>query len=487
MNVLKDILYKVSLTSTLGDMERKVEDLVFDSRKVRPHVAFVAVVGTQVDGHEFIPMALEKGATTIVCQRMPEQVKDGVTYIQVVDSAKALGIMASNFYGNPSEKIKVVAVTGTNGKTTTVTLLHQLFVRMGYSVGLLSTVENKINEEVISSTHTTPDAVSVQNLLHRMVDAGCTHCFMEASSHAIVQERIAGLKLAGAVFTNITHDHLDYHGTFDAYIQAKKKLFDELPKDAFALVNADDKRGAVMIQNCKGTQQTYGLKSAADFKAKILSNSIEGLELDIQGRPTWFRMIGAFNAYNVLAVLGAAVLLGEDEEEVLRELSAIKGAKGRFDRFSKGGITAIVDYAHTPDALDNVLKTINAFRTGNDQLITVVGCGGNRDKTKRPSMAKIAVAESTKVIFTSDNPRFEDPLEILKDMQAGVGPSESRKILAIVDRREAIKTALMLSQKGDIVLVAGKGHEDYQEINGVKHHFDDAEVVMELLDQLIGN
>ena len=467
-------------------MERRVSDVVFDSRKVIENAAFIAVKGTQVDGHDFIPLALEKGATAIICEQLPDSLAEGITYIQVVDSAKALGIMAANFYGNPSEKIKVVAVTGTNGKTTTVTLLHQLFVRMGYSTGLLSTVENKINEEVIPSTHTTPDAVSAQALLRKMVDAGCTHCFMEASSHAIVQERIAGLKLAGAVFTNITHDHLDYHGTFDEYIKAKKKLFDELPKDAFALVNGDDKRGSVMVQNCRGTLQTFGLKSAADFKAKILSNTIEGLELEVNGRLIWFRMIGSFNAYNLMGVLGTAVLLGEDEDEVLRELSAIKGAKGRFDRISIGGITAIVDYAHTPDALDNVLKTINAFRTGNEQLITVVGCGGNRDKTKRPTMAKIAVSESTKAIFTSDNPRFEEPAEILKDMQAGVGPTDFRKTLTIEDRREAIKTALLLCQKGDIVLIAGKGHEDYQEIKGVKHHFDDAEVVTELLTQLTG-
>jgi UDP-N-acetylmuramoyl-L-alanyl-D-glutamate--2,6-diaminopimelate ligase len=405
----------------------------------------------------------------------------------VVDSAKALGIIAANFYGNPSEKIKVVAVTGTNGKTTTVTLLHQLFVRMGYSTGLLSTVENKINETILPATHTTPDAVSVQALLRKMIDAGCTHCFMEASSHAIVQERIAGLKLAGAVFTNITHDHLDYHGTFEEYIKAKKKLFDELPKDAFALVNGDDKRGSVMVQNCRGTLQTFGLKTSADFKGKILSNTIEGLEVEVNGKQIWFRMIGAFNASNLLGVFGTAVLLGEDEDEVLRELSAIKGAKGRFDRISIGGITAIVDYAHTPDALDNVLKTINAIRTGNEQLITVVGCGGNRDKTKRPTMAKIAVSESNKAIFTSDNPRFEEPGDILKDMQAGVGPTDFRKTLTIEDRREAIKTALMLSQKGDIVLIAGKGHEDYQEIKGVKHHFDDAEVVTEILTQLNGN
>jgi UDP-N-acetylmuramoyl-L-alanyl-D-glutamate--2,6-diaminopimelate ligase len=487
MKVLKEILYKVSLTSTIGDMDLQVSGIVFDSRKVEAGSAFVAVPGTQVDGHEFIATALEKGATAIICERLPESIQDGITYVQVVNSSKALGIMASNFFDNPSEKIKVVAVTGTNGKTTTVTLLHQLYVAMGYSTGLLSTVENKINSEVIPATHTTPDAVSVQALLRRMVDSGCTHCFMEASSHAILQERIAGLKLAGAVFTNITHDHLDYHGTFDEYIKAKKKLFDELPKDAFALVNGDDKRGLVMLQNCKATHQTFALKTSADFKAKIISNTLEGLELDIHGKLIWFRMIGAFNAYNLLGVLGVAVLLGEVEDEVLQTLSAIRGAKGRFDRISIGGIIAIVDYAHTPDALDNVLKTINGVRTGNEQLITVVGCGGNRDKTKRPIMAKIAVSESNKAIFTSDNPRFEEPMEILKEMQAGVGPTDLRKTLTIEDRREAIKTAVMLSKKGDIILIAGKGHEDYQEIKGVKHHFDDTEVVTEILEQLTKN
>jgi UDP-N-acetylmuramoyl-L-alanyl-D-glutamate--2,6-diaminopimelate ligase len=487
MKVLKDILYKVSLTSTIGDMERRISGIVFDSRNVEERSAFVAVRGTQVDGHEFIATALEKGASVIVCERLPEVVQEGITYVQVVSSARALGIMASNFFDNPSEKIKVVAVTGTNGKTTTVTLLHQLFVAMGYSTGLLSTVENKINSEIIPATHTTPDAVSVQALIRKMVDSGCTHCFMEASSHAIVQERIAGLKLAGAVFSNITHDHLDYHGTFDEYIKAKKKLFDDLPKDAFALVNGDDKRGLVMLQNCKATHQTFALKSTADFKGKIISNTLEGLELDINGKQIWFRMIGAFNAYNLLGVLGVALLLGEDEDEVLRTLSGIRGAKGRFDRISIGGIIAIVDYAHTPDALDNVLKTINGVRNGNEQLITVVGCGGNRDKTKRPIMAKIAVKESDRVIFTSDNPRFEDPMEILRDMQVGVGPSEVRKTLTIEDRREAIKTAAMLSKKGDIILIAGKGHEDYQEIKGVKHHFDDAEVVSEILEQLTNN
>ncbi|UZD21076.1 UDP-N-acetylmuramoyl-L-alanyl-D-glutamate--2,6-diaminopimelate ligase [Algoriphagus halophytocola] len=487
MTLLKDILYKVSLTSTTGDMEVEVKDIVFDSRKVSEGSAFVAVPGTQVDGHDFIDKALELGATSVICEKLPHALNEGITYVQVVNSAKALGIMASNYFGNPSEQIQVVAITGTNGKTTTATLLHQLFMRMGYSTGLLSTVENKINEQVIPATHTTPDAVAVQALLRQMVDEGCTHCFMEASSHAIVQERIAGLKLAGAVFTNITHDHLDYHGTFDAYIKAKKQLFDELPKGAFALVNGDDKRGTVMLQNSKASHQTFALKSPADFKAKIISNTLEGLELDINGKLIWFRMIGAFNAYNLLGVLGVAVLLGEEEDEVLRELSGIPGAKGRFDRISIAGITAIVDYAHTPDALDNVLKTINGVRTGGEQLITIVGCGGNRDTTKRPIMAKLAVQESDKAILTSDNPRFEDPEQILKDMQAGIGPSEIRKTLTIVDRKEAIKTACMLSQKGDIILIAGKGHEDYQEIKGVKHHFDDAEIVTEFLQQLTQN
>jgi len=484
MKILKDILYKVSLTSTMGDMERRLSGIVFDSRKIARDSAFVAIAGTQVDGHEFIPTAIERGAMVIICEKLPESLVPEITYVQVADSAKALGIMASNFFDNPSENIKVVAVTGTNGKTTTVTLLHQLYVAMGYSTGLLSTVENKINETVIPATHTTPDAVSVQALLRRMVDEGCTHCFMEASSHAIVQERIAGLKLAGAVFTNITHDHLDYHGTFDEYIKAKKKLFDELPKDAFALVNGDDKRAAVMVQNCKAVHQTFAIKSSADFKGKIISNTLEGLELEINNKLIWFRMIGAFNAYNLLGVMGVAVLLGENEEEVLRALSGIRGAKGRFDRIAIGGIIAIVDYAHTPDALENVLKTINGVRTGNEQLITVVGCGGNRDKSKRPVMAKIAVSESTKVILTSDNPRLEEPMDILRDMQAGIGPTEAKKTLTIEDRREAIKTAVMLSQKGDIILIAGKGHEDYQDIKGVKYHFDDAEVVSEILQQM---
>ncbi|PRY86703.1 UDP-N-acetylmuramoyl-L-alanyl-D-glutamate--2,6-diaminopimelate ligase [Mongoliibacter ruber] len=484
MKVLKDILYKVSLVSTVGDMEREVSELVFDSRKVTLHTAFVAVKGTQVDGHQFIQTAIEKGATTIVCEQLPDNILEHITYVQVLDSSVALGIMAANYFENPSERLKLVAVTGTNGKTSTVTLLFQLFVEMGYQVGLLSTVENKINEEVIPSTHTTPDAISIQSLLRKMVEKGCTHCFMEASSHAIVQGRTIGLTITGAVFTNISHDHLDYHGSFDEYIKAKKRLFDILPKSAFALVNADDKRGMVMLQNCKAAHQTFGLRYPADFKAKVLSNTIEGLELDVNNRQIWFRMIGEFNAYNLMAVFGTAVLLGEEEEEVLMQLSKVKGAQGRFDKISIAGVTAIVDYAHTPDALENVLKTIDGVRTGGEQVITLIGCGGNRDKTKRPIMAKIATQFSDKVILTSDNPRDEEPMAILREMEAGVNPVDFKKTMIIEDRREAIKTAGIMAKKGDIILVAGKGHETYQEIKGVKYPFDDREIVRELLNLL---
>lgn len=487
MKALKDILYKVSLTATIGDMEVSVKDIVFDSRKVSKGSVFVAMKGTKVDGHGFIGLALEKGAVAVVCEELPKTILEGVTFVQVVNSSKAMGIMASNYFENPSEKLKLVAVTGTNGKTSTVTLLYQLFREMGYNVGMLSTVENKINDEIIPATHTTPDAVAIQSLLKKMVEKGCTHCFMEASSHAIIQERIAGLNLAGAVFTNISHDHLDYHGTFDEYIKAKKKLFDDLPKEAFALVNADDKRGMVMLQNCKATHQTFGLKYPADFKAKVLSNTLEGLELDINNKQIWFRMIGEFNAYNLLGVFGSAVLLGEDEDEVLMQLSKVQGAAGRFDRIYLYGITAIVDYAHTPDALENVLKTIQGVRTGGEQVITLVGCGGNRDKTKRPVMAKIATQFSDKVILTSDNPRDEEPMAILREMEAGVNPVDLKKTMIIEDRREAIKTAGIMAKKGDIILIAGKGHETYQEIKGVKHPFDDREVVKDMLHLLNKN
>ncbi|HLT08928.1 MAG TPA: UDP-N-acetylmuramoyl-L-alanyl-D-glutamate--2,6-diaminopimelate ligase [Cyclobacteriaceae bacterium] len=481
MKALKDIIYKVSLLSTIGDMDSNVRDIAFDSRKVQKGTAFVAIKGTQTDGHAYIDQAVETGATAIICEEMPQQKAEGVAYVQVADSAKALGIMASNFYDQPSEKLKVVAITGTNGKTTIATLLHQLYTELGHPCGLLSTVENKINNEVITATHTTPDALSTNALMVQMLKAGCTYCFMEASSHAIVQERMAGIKVTGAVFTNISHDHLDYHGSFDDYIKAKKKLFDELPKDAFALVNADDRRGMVMLQNTKASKYTYGLKYPADFKAKIISNTLQGLELDIQGKTVWFRLIGGFNAYNLLATLGASILLGEEEEEAMMQLSKMKGAQGRFETIEHKGIIAIVDYAHTPDALENVLKTIQGVRTGGEQVITVVGCGGNRDKEKRPIMAHIASQLSDKVILTSDNPRNESPMDILKDMEAGINPVALKKVLTIADRKEAVKAACVMANKGDIILIAGKGHETYQEIAGVKHPFDDRIVVKELL------
>ena len=483
MAALKDILYKVSLKSVSGNMETEVKALAFDSRKVEAGTAFIAVKGTQVDGHDFISTAIEKGALAIVCEELPAELNTEIAYIQVQDSSKALGFMASNFFGSPSEKLKLVGVTGTNGKTTCVTLLFQLFRALGYNTGLLSTVENKINEVVLPATHTTPDAITLNETLAQMVAKGCTHCFMEASSHAIVQNRIAGLKYEGAVFTNLTHEHLDYHKTFDEYIKAKKQLFDGLSSSAFALVNADDKRGAVMLQNTKAAKHKYALKSMAAFKAKILSNTLQGLELDVDGKNVWFKLIGDFNAYNLLAVYGTAVLLGEDENEVLEQLSNVNSAAGRFEQvITNTGITAIVDYAHTPDALENVLSTIKIFRTGNEQVITVIGCGGNRDKDKRPLMAKIACDLSDKVILTSDNPRFEEPGDILKDMQAGVSPSNFKKTLTIEDRREAIKAASSMAEPNDIILVAGKGHETYQEIKGVRADFDDRKVLSEMLN-----
>jgi len=484
MYILKDILYKVSLTSTVGDTSCEVSEIVFDSRLVSLNCVFIAIKGTVVDGHSFIDLAINQGAVAIVCEQMPDDIKSGITYIQVLDSSKAMGIMAANYFGNPSSQLQLVAITGTNGKTTSVTLLYQLFLELGYKVGLLSTVENKINDKIIPSTHTTPDAISINKLLHQMVSEGCTHCFMEASSHAIVQERISGLNLAGAVFSNISHDHLDYHGDFDSYIKAKKKLFDELPKQAFALVNADDKRGMVMLQNCKANPKTFGLKYPGDFKAKIISNTIEGLELDINNRQVWFRLIGEFNAYNLLGVFAVAVLLGEEEDEVLMQLSKIQGAQGRFSKITINGITAIVDYAHTPDALENVLNTLQGVRLGNEQVITVVGCGGNRDKTKRPLMAKIATLQSDKVILTSDNPRDEEPSAIIKEMEAGVNPVNFKKTMVIEDRKAAIKAAVLFARTGDIVLIAGKGHETYQEIKGVKYPFNDMEVVKEMLNLL---
>jgi UDP-N-acetylmuramoyl-L-alanyl-D-glutamate--2,6-diaminopimelate ligase len=459
-----------------------VTGVCFDSRKVKPGFLFVAVKGTQSDGHEYISKAISLGATAVVCETLPQNPPAHITFVTVKNSAQALGTIASNFYQNPSEKIKLTGVTGTNGKTTVATLLFKLFTSLKYKCGLISTVENKIVDEVIPSTHTTPDPVQLNELLGQMVEKGCTHVFMEVSSHAIDQERIAGLKFVGAIFTNITHDHLDYHKTFENYIKAKKKYFDELGSDAFALVNADDKRGMVMLQNTKASKYSYGLKKVVDFKGKIITNSIEGLELDLAGKTVWFKLIGDFNAYNLLAVYGAAILLGEDSDQVLVTLSSLKGAVGRFDLVLPGSKKiAIVDYAHTPDALKNVLETIAQFRSGNEQVITVVGCGGNRDRAKRPLMASIACRLSDKVVLTSDNPRDEDPVEIIKEMQSGVTPSEVRKTLIIADREEAIKTACMMANEKDIILVAGKGHETYQEIKGVKYPFDDKEVVERML------
>lgn len=482
MPELKDILYKVSLTSGSGDMNVDVKGICFDSRQVKPGSLFVAVKGTQSDGHQYISKALSLGAVAIVCEVLPESVPDNITFVTVKNSGQALGVIASNFYQNPSEKIKLTGVTGTNGKTTVATLLFKLFTSLGYKCGLISTVENLIVDQVIPSTHTTPDPIQLNELLKKMIASGCTHVFMEVSSHAIDQERIAGLKFVGAIFTNITHDHLDYHHTFENYIKAKKKYFDELGSDAFALVNADDRRGMVMLQNTKATKYSYGLKKVVDFKGKILTNSIEGLELDLAGKTVWFKLIGDFNAYNLLAAYGAAVLLGEDSDQVLVKLSSLKGAVGRFDLVLPGSKKiAIVDYAHTPDALKNVLETIAQFRSGNEQVITVVGCGGNRDRAKRPLMASIACKLSDKVVLTSDNPRDEDPVAIIKEMQTGVTPTEVRKTLVIADREEAIKTACMMANENDIILVAGKGHETYQEIKGVKYPFDDREVVERML------
>ncbi len=486
MKELKDILYKVPLQTVVGSTAVPVQSMSFDSRKVEKDSLFFAVRGTQVDGHQFISQAIEKGAKSIVCEQMPDETLEGITYVQVENAAGALGIAAANFYDNPSAKMKIVAITGTNGKTTVVTLLHQLFMKLGYNTGLLSTVVNKINDTPIAATHTTPDALQLNSLLAKMLEAGCTHCFMEASSHAIVQHRTTGLQFAGAVFTNISHDHLDYHKTFEEYIKAKKMLFDDLPSSAFALVNVDDKRGRIMLQNTKAAKKTFALKSVADFKGKVLTNSLQGLELELgsmekPATQAWFKLIGDFNAYNLLAAYGVAVLLDEAEEEVLMQLSDVQTATGRFEQIiSPDGTVAIVDYAHTPDALKNVLATIQNVRTKNEQVICVVGCGGDRDKAKRPKMAAIAAQYSDKVILTSDNPRSEDPEQIIKDMQQGVGASQTKKVLSIANREEAIKTACMMAGKSDIILVAGKGHETYQEVKGVKHDFDDKKVIAKI-------
>ncbi len=482
MAELRDILYTVRITSTSGDMNVEVKGVAFDSRKVRPGFLFVAVKGGHSNGHDFIDTAIADGAVAIVCEGLPENINHLITYVTVKSTTHSLGIICDNYYGNPSKKLKLVGVTGTNGKTTVATLLYKLFNSLGHTCGLLSTVENRIINEVIPATHTTPDPIQINELLVRMVEAGCTHCFIEVSSHAVDQGRIDGLHFLGGIFTNITHDHLDYHRTFESYIRAKKGFFDGLSSEAFALVNLDDKRGMVMLQNCKAKKYTYSLQKVADFKGKIITNSIEGLEVEIDGRNVWFKLIGDFNAYNLLAVYGAAVLLGENSEDVLLKLSALTGAVGRFEMVMPGSkFTAIVDYAHTPDALKNVLETITQFRSGVEQVILVFGCGGNRDKTKRPLMAAIACKYSDKIIFTADNPRDEDPLGIIEDMKKGVGPTDAKKTIVMLDREEAIKTACMLAKEKDIILVAGKGHETYQEIKGVKRPFDDREVVTRML------
>ncbi|GAA4337435.1 UDP-N-acetylmuramoyl-L-alanyl-D-glutamate--2,6-diaminopimelate ligase [Flaviaesturariibacter amylovorans] len=486
MKALTDILYKVRLRAVNGDSNALVADVQIDSRKVQQGSLFVAVKGSASDGHAFIAKSLELGAAVIVCETLPSELKEGVTYVQVEDSAEAVGLIAHNFYGQPSDRVKLVGVTGTNGKTTIATLLYKLFTKLGYTCGLVSTVENMIAGEVIPSTHTTPDAVSLNALLAQMVAAGCTHVFMEVSSHAVHQRRIAGLHFTGALFSNITHDHLDYHKTFDEYIKAKKAFFDGLTADAFAITNADDKRGAVMLQNTSATKYAYSLKTVADFKGKILENALTGLVMTVNEQEVHFRLIGEFNAYNLLAVYGAAVLLGEEKQEVLQVLSNSTGAEGRFDYIvsAKGRVLGIVDYAHTPDALENVLSTIKKLRKGHEQVITVVGCGGDRDKTKRPVMAEVACNGSDRVILTSDNPRTEDPNAILADMEAGLNTAAKRKAITIADRGQAIKTAVSLAGPDDILLIAGKGHEKYQDIAGVKHHFDDKEVLRDMFEQL---
>jgi len=466
-----------------GNMEAEINGIAFDSRKVNQGDLFVAVSGTHVDGHDFIDQVIESGAIAVVCEKLPEQRADSISYIKVANTAEALGVISSNYFANPSSKLQVVGVTGTNGKTTVATLLFDLFTRLGFKCGLISTVENKIGVQVVTATHTTPDSIQIHHLFSEMVKNDCTHCFMEVSSHACDQRRIFGIDFTGGVFTNISHDHLDYHKTFDNYIAAKKLFFDTLPKQAFALINADDKRGKIMVQNTKARKKTFGIRNMADFKAKVLSNTFEGLELNIDRNEVWFKLVGDFNAYNILAVYGAALELGELAEDVLTILSELNSAPGRFEQVKGGsGIMAIVDYAHTPDALENVLLTINAIRTGNEKLITVVGCGGDRDKEKRPKMANTACKLSDKVILTSDNPRSEDPDAIIKDMQAGVSPVDFKKTLVLADREEAIKTACMLAMNNDIILVAGKGHENYQEIKGIKHPFDDKQVVGRMLE-----
>ena len=483
MKRLSNILTDVKTIEVIGSIDLPLTFLRIDSRKVSKGDVFIAVKGTQTDGHDFITAVIETGASAIVCEILPEQLNPDVTYIKVADSTLALGQLASNFYDRPSDNIHLVGVTGTNGKTTTVTQLYTLFRKLGYNVGLLSTIKNIINDNEMASTHTTPDAISLNALLKMMVDESCEYCFMEVSSHAVVQNRIAGLNFKGGIFTNITHDHLDYHKTFDAYIKAKKGFFDGLNKDAFALVNKDDRNGMVMLQNSKAAKYSFGIQNMADFKGRIIENHLDGQLLQFDGTELWSKLIGTFNAYNLLGIYATAILLGEDRMQVLTQLSELAPVEGRFECFrSNDGKIGIVDYAHTPDALENVIDTINQIRTGNEQLITVVGCGGNRDAAKRPVMAKIASEKSDKAILTSDNPRNEEPNDILDQMLKGVDPVGMRKVVTIENRKEAIRTAFMIAQPGDVILIAGKGHEKYQEIKGVKHPFDDVKILKELFN-----
>ncbi len=485
MITLKDILYKVAIEAVKGSTEMPVRNIDFDSRKIQENDVFVAIRGTVSDGHEFVEKAINLGAIAIVCDTFPEIIVTGITYIKVKDTNAALAFMASNFYDNPSSKLQLVGITGTNGKTTIASLLYQLFKKAGYKVGLLSTVKIMVDAIEHKATHTTPDSLTINFYLNEMIEAGCDYCFMEVSSHGVHQKRTEGLQFAGGVFTNLSHDHLDYHPTFSEYRDVKKSFFDHLSKSAFALTNVDDKNGLVMLQNTNAKKLSYALKTYADFKAQILENQLSGLLLKINENEVWVRLIGTFNAYNLLAIYGTAVELGLEKLEVLRLLSELESVSGRFQFIvSNEQITAIVDYAHTPDALENVLNTINDIRTKNEQLITIVGCGGDRDKTKRPIMANIATTLSDKVIITSDNPRTEDPKTIIAEMEAGVEPQNFKKALSIEDRKQAIKTACQLANANDIILIAGKGHETYQEIQGVRYDFDDMQTVKEILEQL---
>lgn len=467
----------------VGNDSLNFNEITFDSRQAKEETLFVAVRGVTVDGHSFITKAIAVGCEIVLCEELPQDSYDNITFIVVEDSALALGEIASGFYGNPSEELELIGVTGTNGKTTIATLLYELFRDMGFESGLFSTVANFIGDEKLESTHTTPDPVALNKIMRQMVDAGCRYCFMEVSSHAIDQKRIAGLKYKGGVFTNLTHDHLDYHITFDAYLKAKKTFFDNLSKDTFAIVNVDDKNGMVMVQNCKANIKSYSVRAMADYKAKIVESMFEGMQLLINNDEIWTPFIGKFNAQNLLAVYGVALSLGRPKDDVLLSISRLQFVDGRFQTIrSASGITAVVDYAHTPDALKNVIETINQIRQPGQELITVVGAGGDRDKTKRPEMARVAINGSSRVILTSDNPRSENPQTIIDDMMEGVDFKSRIKVVSITDRKEAIKTACMLSKRGDIILIAGKGHEDYQEINGVKHHFDDREVIKEIFE-----